>query len=216
MYAYLRWSVDGKTHERYVGEVAEQTRSANLAMAWRLAHKRSLTLVVAADEAPTSGVRQPASWASSPAVRSVMRGNKGRDTKPELALRSAIHRLGLRYRVGVRPLPKIRRTADVVFPRAKVAVFLDGCFWHGCPDHHRPAKVNSDFWTEKLAGNKARDVQTDSLLAAERWMVIRVWEHEEPFEAAQRVAEAVRARIARQGQGEIIRRKIARAEGDSH
>lgn len=197
VYAYLRWSVDGKTHERYVGEVTEQTRAANLSAAWRIAHQRSLTTTIETDPVPASVGPQSASWASSPAVRSVMRANKGRDTKPELALRSAIHKLGLRYRVGVRPLPTIRRTADLVFPRAKVAVFLDGCFWHGCPDHHRPAKVNSDFWTNKLASNKARDAQTDSLLTAERWMVIRVWEHEEPVEAAQRVAEAIRGRIAR-------------------
>ncbi|WP_342342099.1 hypothetical protein [Mycolicibacterium gilvum] len=86
------------------------------------------------------------SWASSPGVRASMRSNKGRDTKPEVALRSAVHALGLRYRLSIRPVKEIRRTADLVFSRAKVAVFLDGCFWHGCPDHHTVAVTNGEFW----------------------------------------------------------------------
>lgn len=139
----------------------------------------------------TAAVRA-ASWASSPAVRNVMRGNKGRDTKPELALRSAVHALGLRYRVGLRPVPQVRRTADLVFTKSRVAVFLDGCFWHGCPEHHRPAKVNSAFWTAKIAGNIARDGDTDSRLREAGWQVIRVWEHEAPADAAKRIREAVR------------------------
>ena len=74
-----------------------------------------------------------------------MQSNKSRDTKPELALRSAVHSLGLRYRVDARPLKALRRRADLVFPRAKVAVFLDGCFWHGCPVHHTVAAANASF-----------------------------------------------------------------------
>jgi DNA mismatch endonuclease, patch repair protein len=134
------------------------------------------------------------SWASSPAVRNVMRGNKGRDTRPELALRSAVHALGLRYRVGLRPVPQVRRTADIVFTRAKVAVFLDGCFWHGCPEHHRPAKKNADFWTEKISGNMVRDASTDARLGEAGWQVIRIWEHEDPIAAARIIREAVRRR----------------------
>ena len=80
------------------------------------------------------------SWASSPASRAVMRANRGRDTRPERALRSAAHARGLRYRVNVRPVEEVRRTADLVFPVVKVAAFLDGCFWHGCSEHYRPAK----------------------------------------------------------------------------
>src|SRR6185312_14838678 len=76
------------------------------------------------------------SWASSEGVRASMQSNKGKDTKPEVALRSAVHALGLRYRVSTRPLKDLRRTADLVFTKARVAVFLDGCFWHGCPQHH--------------------------------------------------------------------------------
>ena len=94
-----------------------------------------------------------------------MQGNRGRDTRPEMALRSAVHALGLRYRVGIRPIKGVRRTADLVFSRAKVAVFLDGCFWHGCPEHHRPATgKTAAFWSKKIADNKERDADTDQKL----------------------------------------------------
>lgn len=137
------------------------------------------------------------SWASSQATRASMRSNKNRDTKPELALRRAVHALGLRYRVSVRPIAKLRRTADLVFPRVRVAVFLDGCFWHGCPEHHSVAKTNADYWAEKVRRNRERDRETDQLLSEAAWSVIRIWEHEDPVEAAQRVAEVVnRARAA--------------------
>lgn len=123
-----------------------------------------------------------------------MQSNKGRDTKPELALRRAVHALGLRYRVSTRPLPHLRRTADLVFTRAKVAVFLDGCFWHGCPEHHTYAATNSEYWAEKVERNRARDRETDRLLAEAGWVTVRVWEHEDPVRAAGRVAEVVRSR----------------------
>lgn len=134
------------------------------------------------------------SWASSPGVRASMQSNKGRDTKPELALRSAAHALGLRYRVSVRPIRELRRTADLVFPRLKVAVFLDGCFWHGCPEHHTVAATNAKFWAEKVESNRARDQDTDCRLAAAGWTSIRVWEHEDPNAAAERIREVVNAR----------------------
>ncbi|REE99880.1 very short patch repair endonuclease [Thermomonospora umbrina] len=134
--------------------------------------------------------------ASSEGVRKSMRANKGRDTKPELALRRAVHALGLRYRVSFRPLRSVRRTADLAFTRARVAVFLDGCFWHGCPEHHTKARTNADYWAEKVEVNRRRDTETDRLLAEADWLVIRVWEHEDPQRAATRVAEAVRARRA--------------------
>jgi DNA mismatch endonuclease (patch repair protein) len=116
-----------------------------------------------------------------------MRGNRGRDTRPERAIRSAVYALGLRYRVGIRPVPQIRRTADIVFTRTKVAVFIDGCFWHGCPEHYRPAKRNADFWDEKIKGNMARDIDTKTRLTESGWRVVRVWEHESPAAAAERV-----------------------------
>ncbi|WP_343951473.1 very short patch repair endonuclease [Nonomuraea longicatena] len=138
--------------------------------------------------------RAKQSWASSEATRASMRANKGRDTKPELALRRAVYALGLRYRVSRRPVKSIRRTADLVFMGAKVAVFLDGCFWHGCPTHHTAAATNADYWQRKLQTNRARDAETNRLLEAEGWQVIRIWEHEDTDEAATRVAAAVRTR----------------------
>ncbi|MEV0699091.1 very short patch repair endonuclease [Saccharopolyspora sp. NPDC050389] len=132
--------------------------------------------------------------ASSEGTRKSMQANKGRDTKPELALRRAVHALGLRYRVSTRPLPAIRRTADLTFSRAKVAVFLDGCFWHGCPEHHTQSATNSEFWAEKVRRNRERDRETDRLLAEAGWSVIRIWEHEDPQVGAARVAQEVRSR----------------------
>jgi DNA mismatch endonuclease (patch repair protein) len=136
------------------------------------------------------------SWASSAAVRKVMQGNRSRDTIPELAVRSAVHRLGLRYRVSARPLPHLRRTADLVFRPARVAVFVDGCYWHACPDHHHMPAVNVDYWTGKVARNVARDRDTDEQLLAAGWQVLRFWEHEDPLHCAATVADAVRARLS--------------------
>jgi len=124
-----------------------------------------------------------------------MQSNKSRDTKPELALRSAVHARGLRYRVSAKPLAGVRRTADLVFPRAKVAVFLDGCFWHGCPEHHTVASANAKFWADKVEANRKRDRDTDSRLTEAGWVSVRIWEHEDVAEAARRVEEVVRARV---------------------
>ena len=116
--------------------------------------------------------------ASSPQVRAVMRANRRRDTGPELALRRGLHARGLRYRVDV-PLPfDRRRRADIVFPRLRVAVYVDGCFWHGCPDHGPTPRSNTDFWLAKIARNRARDADTDVRLEAEGWTVLRYWEHD--------------------------------------
>ncbi|GAA3424603.1 hypothetical protein GCM10018953_17860 [Streptosporangium nondiastaticum] len=183
--AYLRWSDGGKTRERYLGEVAETTREQNLALAWRMAHEQRLVMK---PETPAN------SWASSPAVRTVMKANRSRDTKPELALRSAVHRLGLRYRVDTSPIQDLRRRADLVFTKARVAVFSDGCYWHGCPDHYRAARRNEQFWSDKIARNQERDRDTDAKFLSAGWLVIRVWEHEDPVEAAGRIAHAVRSR----------------------
>lgn len=125
-----------------------------------------------------------------------MQANKGRDTLPELALRRAVHARGLRYRVSTRPLPSLRRTADMVFSRAKVAVFLDGCFWHGCPEHHTVAKANSAYWADKVETNRRRDRETDDRLLANGWLVVRIWEHEDIASAADRVEQVVRDRLS--------------------
>lgn len=124
-----------------------------------------------------------------------MKSNKSRDTKPEMALRSAVHARGLRYRVSAKPLAGVRRTADLVFPRAKVAVFLDGCFWHGCPTHHTVATANARFWADKVETNRNRDRDTDGKLAEAGWVSVRIWEHEDAAEAARRVEDVVRARM---------------------
>lgn len=112
-------------------------------------------------------------------------------TAPETALRRELHRRGRRYFVDRAPLPGLRRRADLVFPRRRVAVYVDGCFWHCCPDHATYPKNNARWWEEKLAGNVARDRDTDARLAAAGWTVVRVWEHEDPVAAADRVQEAV-------------------------
>lgn len=185
IYAYARWSQSGKTIERYICQVNQPTRARNLADAWHSLAERGI-----ANAGPDAS-KHESSWASSTAVRAVMRANKGRDTRPEKALRSAAHARGLRYRVNKRPLPDVRRTADLVFPGQHVAVFLDGCFWHGCPQHYRPSSKNSDFWSSKIAGNKNRDTNTDKQLTEHGWTVIRVWEHEDPEHGAERIEEAV-------------------------
>ena len=134
------------------------------------------------------------SWASSPEARARMQSNRSRDTKPELALRSAVHALGLRYRVAAKPLAGLRRTADLVFPTAKVAVFLDGCFWHGCPEHSTRPRANAEWWTTKLQANASRDADTTQYLQTMGWIVIRVWEHPDPSQAAQQIGLGLSSR----------------------
>jgi DNA mismatch endonuclease (patch repair protein) len=120
-----------------------------------------------------------------------MRGNRKRDTSPELAVRRAVHRRGLRYAVAARPLPELARTADLVFRGAKVAVFVDGCFWHGCPNHYKPPRSNSKYWVPKIQGNQARDRSVDEALREAGWGVMRFWEHEDPEQVAAAIAKTV-------------------------
>jgi DNA mismatch endonuclease, patch repair protein len=115
-----------------------------------------------------------------------------RDTKPELALRRELWRRGLRYRVDVAPIRGQRRRADLVFTRSKVAVYVDGCFWHSCPVHATLPKSNREWWVAKLAANVERDRDTDARLQDAGWVVVRVWEHEAVAEAADRVENVVR------------------------
>lgn len=125
-----------------------------------------------------------------------MQANKSRDTQPELALRSLLHSRGLRFYVARRPIRTLRRTADILFPRRKIAVFVDGCFWHGCPKHHTRAKANAEYWVEKVARNRARDEETNALLEASGWTVIRIWEHLPIAEAADLIEETLRSTSA--------------------
>ncbi len=121
-----------------------------------------------------------------------MRIVRQRDTAPEIALRSILHRRGLRYRVDVSPIRGSRRRADILFPSARVAVYVDGCFWHGCPLHATWPKANPDWWRQKLVRNVERDRDTDIRLAHAGWTVLRVWSHEDSSEAAERVVSVVR------------------------
>ena len=120
--------------------------------------------------------------ASSSVVRKRMSAQRRRDTGPELACRRLLHARGLRYRVDL-TLPGTRRRGDIVFTRRKVVVFVDGCFWHGCPVHGTLPKQNRLWWAETLRANVARDRHTDHQLVAAGWVVVRIWEHE-PVESA--------------------------------
>lgn len=138
--------------------------------------------------------RRAESWASSDRARNVMRGNRSRDTRPELAVRSAVHRLGLRFRVSAQPVKHVRRSADLVFASARVAVFVDGCFWHGCPEHYVPSMSNQQYWANKISKNRARDADTDRRLVEDGWLPVRVWAHEDPQCVAEKIAQIVRQR----------------------
>lgn len=131
--------------------------------------------------------------ATSPEVSARFSRHPRRDTRPELALRRELHRRGFRYRIDAAPLAGVRRRADLVFPGVKVAVFVDGCFWHGCPAHLVWPKANADWWRNKITGNVARDRDTDRRLVEQGWRVVRVWEHEDPRAAASEVAGALRS-----------------------
>ena len=111
-----------------------------------------------------------------------------RDTKPELVIRRELHRRGFRFRLDVRVSKSIRSKPDIVFNGAKVAVFVDGCFWHGCPDHGTFPKNNREWWAQKLEANVKRDERTTAALEHEGWKIIRLWEHEPVNHAADRVA----------------------------
>jgi DNA mismatch endonuclease (patch repair protein) len=124
-----------------------------------------------------------------------MQVTRRRDTPAELALRSALHRLGLRYRVDEAAIKGSRRRADIVFARARVAVFVDGCFWHGCPDHGTQPKRNAEWWRNKLDQNRRRDASTNGELEAAGWQVMRFWEHDDPEMAASAIHATVRERL---------------------
>jgi DNA mismatch endonuclease, patch repair protein len=131
------------------------------------------------------------SWASNVATRKSMQANRSRDTKPELALRRALHAMGLRFRVCAKPVPEIPRSVDVLFRPARVAVEVRGCFWHGCPEHYRKPKANESYWSAKVARNVARDADTARRLEEAGWLLMVVWEHDDPDEAAAKVSSTV-------------------------
>lgn len=121
-----------------------------------------------------------------------MEANRRTDTGPERLLRSALHARGLRYRKDrLLKLTGRRVRPDVVFGPAGVAVFVDGCFWHRCPEHSTSPSANAAYWRAKLERNVARDRADNDALEAAGWTVVRIWEHEDPVEAAERVEAAV-------------------------
>jgi DNA mismatch endonuclease (patch repair protein) len=120
-----------------------------------------------------------------------MQGNRGIDTQPEFAVRSALHRRGLRFRTNVAASGG-RCRADIVFPRQRIAVFVDGCFWHRCPEHGVSPRTNSSYWEAKLDRNVARDRRNDEALRAAGWTVVRVWEHDDPAGVALRIEALIR------------------------
>ena len=134
------------------------------------------------------------SWASCEATRRTMQGNRSRDTQPEKLLRKELHARGLRYRVHARPVPGVRRTADIVFGQAKVVVLVHGCFWHGCLRHYVAPATNRDFWASKVIHNRARDAETKRLWSAAGWKVVVVWEHQSVMPAADQIERLVRNR----------------------
>jgi len=121
-----------------------------------------------------------------------MQANRRRDTGPELALRSLLHAKGFRYRTDLRlELSGAKVRPDIVFTRWKVAVFVDGCFWHQCPLHGTNPKTNSSYWGPKLERNRQRDERNTAELVAHGWTVIRIWEHDEPLVGLEAVAAAI-------------------------
>lgn len=131
---------------------------------------------------------------SRPKVGLRMKQVRQRNTSAELAVRRELYARGLRYRIQVLVSTKPRRVADIAFSGLRVAVFVDGCFWHGCPKHATWPKQNAEFWRAKIATNQQRDRDTDERLRAEGWMVIRVWAHEPPERVAAKVAAVVEKR----------------------
>ena len=125
--------------------------------------------------------------------RRTMLANRRKDTSPELAVRRRLHAAGLRYRVDYpADATDRRRRADIVFTRARVVVFIDGCFWHGCPEHFIAPKRNADYWGPKIERNIARDRTSTERLLDDGWQVLRFWEHEDPDDVATQIMEAVR------------------------
>ena len=139
----------------------------------------------------TMYIRDPPPMAKDAATRLRMTRTRQRDNAFELLLRSALHGLGLRFRLHQRILVGSTRTADIVFSRARLAIFLDGCFWHGCPVHASWPKTNANWWRNKIEANRRRDRDTDERLTADGWLVLRIWEHENLEEAVVRVEVAL-------------------------
>ncbi|MAT53906.1 MAG: very short patch repair endonuclease [Saprospirales bacterium] len=129
-----------------------------------------------------------------------MKRVRQKSTNAELELRRALHAKGLRYRLHLPLIKRPRRVADIIFPRQRVAVFVDGCFWHGCPEHGTWPKKNADFWRNKIIANRERDADTNKRLEALGWKVVRIWSHHAPMEAASMIARIIEERKSEKNQ----------------
>jgi len=138
---------------------------------------------------------RPVSSSETASIR--MRAVRGRDTRPEMLLRSLLHRSGWRYQIDARPIRELNRRADIVFRSRKLAVFVDGCFWHGCPLHATQSKANRKFWRDKIRNNVRRDRDTDAKLVNAGWRVVRIWEHVDPQYAFELVVTELNKRNPR-------------------
>lgn len=147
---------------------------------------------------------------SSLAAHNRMVAQRQRDTEAELHVRRILFRKGMRYRVDYPVLHKPLRRADIAFMGVKVAVFIDGCFWHGCPVHGTRAKANAAFWDDKISTNQKRDKDTNNRLKEQGWSVIRIWEHEDPEKAAKKIEKEVRQRRGRKLANDHIAQKLGR------
>lgn len=140
----------------------------------------------------------------SPETRRRMLATRGRDNARERALRSELHRRGLRFRLHRALIEgNLRRTVDIALPAARVAVFVDGCFWHGCPIHATEAKSNAQWWREKIDANRLRDRDTDRRLRKTGWTVLRIWDHESLDSAADAIERAVLRTARRPGRSAL-------------
>ncbi len=128
---------------------------------------------------------------SSEQARRRMQTTGRRDTAPELALRASLTAMGASFEVDQAPVDSLARRADIVFRKARLAVYVDGCFWHGCPEHATWPKANADFWRAKIEANRVRDLDTDRRLREAGWRVFRFWEHEAASDAASTIAAAL-------------------------
>lgn len=155
-------------------------------------HEAPRIVSESSDSAPRFPNRLPG--ASSPAAQQRMRATRQRDTKPERLLCEQLDRLGLAYTTNQSPMPGFRRHADVCFSAERVAVFVDGCFWHGCPQHGTLPKANHDWWKAKIDANQWRDANTNRTLEQSGWIVLRFWEHEPADKAARVIANVVGCR----------------------
>lgn len=122
-----------------------------------------------------------------------------RDTHPEMSLRQELHHRGHRFRSQLKVPGNARRTIDIAFTRARLAVYVDGCFWHGCPEHYQQPRANSEWWAWKISRNRARDEDTDRLLSESGWRSLRLWEHMPVSVSADRVVDVYWRRLAELG-----------------